>query len=62
MFLLFASGVTAHIIVVVIFIVTMILWLVGGATGYLGGEGPYRRVGSIIPWLAVAALAYLTLG
>lgn len=63
MFLLFAVGVNGATIAVVVFIVAMLLWVIGGATGYFAGEGPLRRAGgSIIPWLAVASLAYLTLG
>ena len=63
MFLLFAAGVNTQTIAVVVFIVAMLLWLIGGATGLFEGEGAVRRIGGgLIPWLAVATLAYLTLG
>lgn len=58
---LFASDISAHMIAVVVFIVCMIVWLLGGIEWV--GDGPaYRRIGGgLLPWLAVATLAYLTL-
>ncbi len=40
----------------------MLLWLIGGIEWIGPGEGAVRRIGGgLIPWLAVATLAYLTL-
>lgn len=59
--LLFATDVTAHMIAVVVFITAMLLWLVIGVE-WVGDGVAYRRIGGgLIPWLAVATLAYLTL-
>lgn len=59
---LFATGVDAHTIAVVVFILAMVLWLIGGVEWAGGTEGAVRRIGGgLIPWLAVATLAYLTL-
>lgn len=58
---LFASGIDAHMIAMVVFIVAMLLWLVIGVE-WTGDGIAYRRIGGgLIPWLAVATLAYLTL-
>lgn len=57
--LLFAVGVNAQTIAVVVFILAMVLWLIGGVEW----SGGYRGIGvGLLPWLAVATLAYLTLG
>ncbi len=63
MYLLFAgTGVNASTIAVVVFIVAMLLWFVGGIE-WTGEGSAIRRIGGgLIPWLAVATLAYLTLG
>lgn len=58
---LFASDVNAHTIAVIVFIVAMLLWLVVGIE-WTGDGVVYRRIGGgLIPWLAVATLAYLVL-
>lgn len=58
-----ATEFNAHFIAIVVFIVTMLFWLIGGATGVFVGEGTYRRIGgSLVPWLAVASLAFILLG
>ena len=59
---LLAAAVDAHTIAVVLFIVTMVLWLFAGIEWT--GETPIvRRIGGgLVPWLAVATLAYMTLG
>lgn len=56
-----SSGASAHMIAVIVFIVAMFLWLIAGIEWT--GEGPlYRRIGGgLLPWFAVATLAYLTL-
>lgn len=60
--LAFASSANASMIAVVVFIVAMLLWLVGGVE-WVGDTPAWRRIGGgLIPWLAVATLAYLTLG
>lgn len=60
---LFAAGADAHTIAVVVFIVTMLLWLILGVDWPIGEAPSYRRFGGgLIAWLAVATLAYLTLG
>ncbi len=64
MFLLAASVSDTHLIAVIVFIVVMLLWLIAGVEWTGAGDVPvYRRIGGgLIPWLAVATLAYLTLG
>lgn len=63
-FLAFAIGADAHTIAIIVFIVAMIFWLFAGVewTGGSPDTPAYRRIGGgLIPWLAVATLAYLTL-
>jgi len=59
--LAFATEMSAHLIAVIVFIVAMLLWLVAGIE-WTGDGVAYRRIGGgLLPWLAVATLAYLTL-
>lgn len=60
--LLFAVGVNAQTIAIVVFILAMLLWLIAGVE-WTGEGTTVRRIGGgLLPWLAVATLAYLTLG